>query len=116
MFAQNILFKLAKPRKQLDPEEVERIMLEREKEEKDLEMEELKAQSQAIPKPPTGKRRYVDYLIKQNEVTRPDSAIVIPPPSNPPPAPKLQSEVRTSISPNISKEIFNEIKTTTYTS
>jgi hypothetical protein len=45
MFAQNILFKLAKPRKQLDPEEVERIMLEREKEEKDLEMEELKAQS-----------------------------------------------------------------------
>lgn len=45
MFAQNILFKLAKPRKQLDPEEVERMLLEKEKEDKDIELEELKLQS-----------------------------------------------------------------------
>lgn len=36
MFAQNILFKLAKPRKQLDAEEVERLLLEKEKEEKEI--------------------------------------------------------------------------------
>jgi len=57
----------------LDPEEVERMLLEKEKEDKDLELEELKVQSQSIPKPPKGKRRYVDYLIKQNETSRPES-------------------------------------------
>jgi hypothetical protein len=50
------------------------MLLEKEKEDKDNELEELKAQSQTIPKPPKGKRRYVDYLIKQNETTRPESS------------------------------------------
>lgn len=49
------------------------MLLEKEKEDKDFELEELKVQSQTIPKPPTGKRRYVDYLIKQNETSRPES-------------------------------------------
>jgi hypothetical protein len=63
MFAQNILFKLSKPRKQLDPEEVEKMMQEKEKEEKNIEIEELKLQSNEIPQPPKGKRRYIDYLL-----------------------------------------------------
>ncbi len=46
MFAQNILFKLGKPRKQLDPEEIERMLQEKEKEDKDIELDELKAQSE----------------------------------------------------------------------
>jgi hypothetical protein len=45
MFAQNILFKLAKPRKQLDPEEVEKMLQAKEREEKEAELEELQAQS-----------------------------------------------------------------------
>jgi hypothetical protein len=50
------------------------MLQEKEKEDKDIELEELKVQSQSIPKPPKGKRRYVDYLIKQNETSRPESS------------------------------------------
>ena len=39
------------------------MLLAREKEEKEAELEELKEQSSNIPKPPRGKRRYIDYLI-----------------------------------------------------
>ncbi len=40
------------------------MLLEKEKEEKDVQLEELKLQSNEIPQPPRGKRRYIDYLIR----------------------------------------------------
>jgi hypothetical protein len=39
-------------------------MQEKEKEEKNIEIEELKMQSNEIPQPPKGKRRYIDYLLR----------------------------------------------------